>query len=368
MLLWLDPSVVDDAAGNREIAARALDNLLVAHLQGRHVVGFDPETYHAVKAHAIYADLSRGAKEALSLIYSQRHEMSALRRELRITLRVGRGPGFDPLTAQDREIAIGLHHFEPHERVGATNLLGENLTDTDLFGLIGSAFLTAQRLSGLALRFEAHSGGGQETHRTFERLIEKGALTLAILDGDIRYPHGPLGQTARDTQRPARTPLQHLEILPLREAENLLAIEVYEEALEPDHFPPARRANIRAFAARAPVGYPFYRHADLKKGLRLHRYFYTMKADERAFWAPLAQGAACSKPDPCTADKKEGECSCYLFEGLGDKALTAVVAWLKQRAIEDLPALFGHHVVSDLGALIAAWGAAAKPARMFSRR
>ncbi len=315
MLIEIDGSAVDDAigkGGSAEKSRECIENLLLAHRTGKHIVSIDKA--QTAKLAAVHDALGRRGKGALRDIEARNSEIRGLRDRLKWRVHVGLGATFsgDSFLQNGKEvIRASLHHF--HDLTRSTNgtvLLGENPKDAALYRILGKAFL-AQCKWQTQLPFDERGGGGSTTAPTFAKLCAEGKIVLAIVDSDRSHSGAPLGKTATSVQKVARTPLQHVHVLHVRYAENVISPSVYEEAFAGKATELAALTGLMQAEGQGGTS-AFHDHANLK-------------------------------------------------ETLGNKALERAVAWMEKQDPKRIARLLGIEKKTHLGELcekLLAWGIA----------
>jgi hypothetical protein len=370
MLIEIDRSAIDGAiatGGSSATSIECIENLLRAHHAGKHVVSIEQE--HADALAPISAALSARARGALVSIKAQQTEIRGLRGRLRWRMRVGLGRAFNgaSVTQAGKEILqASLHDFHDFERLSQAVLLGENLTDAALYRTMGKAFI-ALRGWNVRLAFEERGGGGSTTAPAFEKLVSDGKIVLAIADSDRKYPDGPLGSTAARLLRVQKKAFQHVHVLHVRFAENLLSSAVYKEAFESQKVKQAKLDGLARLMQMEKIGsaVPWREHAELKHGLKLFEVrAMTAGSAEATFWSAAAamdpQRDHCQqeRSAPCT---KVEDCRCYVTDALGKDALDLAVAWMAPRDPRRnarLLGIAGNTPAGDLCEKLLAWGIA----------
>jgi hypothetical protein len=360
MLIEIDGSAIDDALPGSVKSRECLENFLHAHYAGRHVVCLDLAQCARLKS--IAGVFSLRARDAIEAIGFQQSEIRGLRNRVRWRMKVGLGPTFTgaALTRAGKEVIhVHLHHFHEDERSARSVMLGENLTDAALYVAMGKAF-AADNNWPAQISFEERGGGGSTTAPTFARLVADERIVLAITDSDKRHPEGPLGGTADKLSRIAHDAFQHVHILQVRSAENLISSAVYREALaRKQHKLPALGRMLQAEAT--PSKQAWRDHAELKGGLKLFELRAMPAGPEATFWFGAAVDLKrdhCQQALPCA---KVEDCRCYVTDALGGDALELVVEWLKPRDPKRNAKLLGLATGTPLGDLcekVLAWGLA----------
>ncbi len=366
MLICIDVSGIDDAAGRGPGAAKslaAIEHLLRAHHAGKHVVSVPSSAKRALHDRG----LSTLAYATLERIIVDRSQIEALRRDLHAHLLTGTGAAFEPTEespGEHRILRVHLHHFEDFEHASRAVLLGEDRTDAALFDCIGRAWLARMRWRA-ALAHELRGGGGSSLEDAFDGAARDGRLVLALADSDVTHPGGPTGQTWNKLAKAARGKpgFQRACALPVRTAENLIPLAVYDHALAP-HAPDARGTSSFGRLERlreGPAAPAWAEHADLKHGVTLAEVQSLGDSASGHFWREVARCArrdACTRETPCTSAE---ECGCFVVDGLGKHALERVVAWMKSqppKRVANLLDLGSSSHAAWVAERVVAWGIA----------
>ncbi|MFO0761480.1 MAG: hypothetical protein U0359_33685 [Byssovorax sp.] len=366
MLIHLDASAVASVLEQPSLSERSLlciENLLRAHHGLKHVVSLRRDDARTLRR--LSSRLSEPARGALDSITGKLSEIDGLRKTIPWHMEVGIGPSFDgsvATRADRRVIRADLHHFSDFERLGRTILLGENLTDAELYDVMGRAFM-AHRGFRHRLAFERRGGGGSTLAAAFLEAAKDGRILLAVADSDRTHPQAGVGGTAQGLDLGPMPAFQRSQVLHVRSAENLLAFEVYEEALGPHRETPSLPERLMALDRLVPRTVCDWRsYANLKHGLRLAE-IQRMDhgAGEGSFWTEVGrcgQRDRCASKSPC---RNEAECTCFVIDALGPRALDRAVAWMRSQPPARLANLldFAHDtILTDLCSQIVAWGIA----------
>ena len=367
MLIRIDSSGVEDAAGDGPTAASSLDALemlLRAHGQGKHVLSVEATARKALRDRP----LSHLARASLDRIVADRASIESLRKSLRHHLVAGVGPAFDGSEERQGDRVVlkaPLHHFSgDFERAGRSVLVGEDRTDVELFECFGRAWL-AKKGWRTELACELRGGGGSSIADVFEGAAADGRIVLALADSDATCPDGALGQTCHKLLKAAegKPSFQRARSLPVRAAENLIPLSIYDEALAPhtaDHTGTSAFGRLETLSKR-PVPPAWKDHADLKDGLTLAHVEGMADSPGGQFWRDVATRAGrgeCWRQPRC---KKREECSCFVTDGLGKQVLARVVRWMKAqppRHVGNLLDFGAAPHVDDVTDQVVAWGIA----------
>lgn len=376
MLIHLDSAAAADAISGSATAARsraAIENLLLAHFEGNHVVSMLPEDAAALRmATPPWSERARRALDHIDEAYAQ---IAGLRADAPWALELGLEPSFDgkihDLPGGAKVLRAQLHHFDKTHQASCAVLLGENSADADFLCQIGLMRRAERGWEAVDMVHEARGTGGSTFAPEYRQLADRGRILLAVADSDKRHPKGGHGGTYKKLEAEARgrPAYQRARCLPTRTAEGLVPLPVYGDAFRfpRDHGDRrlgslTRLEQLLRFAPRDAILY-----ADVKRGITIFQVDHFENEAERNYWGEIAKRA---KRDQCTRSSLEQctereECRCYVVDALGDRALADVVTWMKaRRSKRDLAARFGLAKNADLSALadeVLAWGLALPP-------
>jgi hypothetical protein len=376
MLLKLDNSLAESIVAHDENADNviiALDNIAAARRNGKHLLFGSRET---LKVFCECAELSNGARTIFKRVYERLPQKGAyvesLARQVNVVATAG------ALTARTEgpktEIDVSAHYFVDTSMADRTVLLCENPDDGAFYRFLTLMYLKNNSSSNIAIEFEVRHGGGSTLARVYEAIQnEQARLCLCISDSDVKYPGGPLGDTARSLRSldDSDKPLSEVYVLEVRELENLIALDLLIGAVGSAAHLQSGVAVLRSLLV-ADAG--SLAHFDIKSGLRVGKIRLAEEGDpHRLYWTALLdnlrqQGHECDLVcSNHTACVNHAECTCILLPGLGPRIGRQVLEYAKEEKAEVVwqkldPAVAGHW--TRLGELIAAWclGATSLPA------
>jgi hypothetical protein len=222
-----------------------------------------------------------------------------------------------------RARTVEIRSFAIPERCSPPILLCENASDAALYK--GFAKHIAKVLYGVDLRIEAtvRGGGGNTTYPEYKRIANAGRhYCFCIVDSDVRYPGGSLGDTARQFQNDSEGKTESCDWMfhGARNIECLIPIAVYQKIAQSDH---TRKASITSNLAKLSViGVAKKRYLDMKRGLKkLHVDRLTRGSAEYLFYQEILDTLIEENKlkDICVNPiclHVEG-CSCSVFVGNG---------------------------------------------------
>jgi hypothetical protein len=341
MLIHVHSSAVRLVMSGDRVALDALENVLRAHREAKHVASLERSDLDGLAGHG---ELSRQANGTISDLRFRNKEIRGLRQELPAYLELGDGPEFCDVIERrgsQQVLRVELRRFEDSETTQRAVLLAENRTDAIFYHLLGEGRAEDRRWSHVRVTFELRGGGGSQLAREFSQVADQGRVLLAIADSDQRCPGGSFGSTWNALRGVSQRPYQRAVALHVREAENLVPLVLLRESLPHRS---VQSAIDRIQELERVSTEPWRAHADLKEGVTTFwiRRGTADKANERSFWKSVEQAAlvaekagykACDEPLPCNDEKGDEArpCSCFLVPSLGTKMLEAVVQRLKER-------------------------------------
>ena len=369
MLIELDESVVGTPSDDD--VRDALEALGRADAQGYHrVVALPGVTRRIVSRHRPMGLAGR----AFARVAADEVGWERLQRELVVSLRVEAGldgPAWEGVAGRG-VLRMPLSRCAQAGFDEPAVLIGENYEDTELFVTMGRAFVAYQRLTGLEVHLREVLGGGGTTHAVYKRHQGKPPPCLAIVDGDYRYPGGPLGDVARKVAAEDDESIGHAAWLPLpvRSAENTLPHAVLRYVAASDPGVAAVLAQHESIQ-KSPLT-TLLDIGDLRAGTPYYEAFASHSDDDRrSFWErtlpSIRSHPAIPAPhDLCNGDCRVGDrgrCDCPMVRGLGSilgRALGVLRTMSPHKAWERTDART-RVVWEKVGAHVAAWGAARRP-------
>lgn len=340
MLIILDSSLVT-ALTPEAVGFEAKRHYLEQALHGangRHLVTGDHWTLAKLR---LVPELSLMTRRILDRVASRVAQHYGYARQMAIVARLG---DFDFDTPRSevanspRVIEIPLKWCNHPDRLRATALIGENLSDCGILEMMARASVALQARPRVPnLYYEAVPGGGSTLPELAE-LRAQTQLTLAVVDSDRRYPDAPRGDTSARTLHLIRTqvpPNQKWWQRPL-----LAAIETtgrdLENALPDSFFEKGYAVGDGLQCAKVLCGatkggrHELRLFFDVKEGFRLRDIFrFDLGTPGRQFWSTELQfveqySGVSANVHPCAqagACAQIANCQCRLFQGLGNSVL-----------------------------------------------
>jgi len=329
MLLQIDHSVVELFNSNQDTERDriSLGNLALAQFEGSHRIFAKRDE---LKYLLQLPFLSPQHKAALTRAYQSVSQTGTLIYKVQTYGRVVASVLEIPESTTENDqriITFPLQWFDRTERIQPSVLLGEHLSDTEVYWLMGEVGALLATGGYLAIKADQWPGGGGASAAVLAHLAGLGKLCLCIADSDKASPTGSIGGTARALQQFSNTtefPLIELAATTGRDLENAL----------PDSFYISRYSNHPKHSKISQLlgrltdleEYDIRSHIDIEKGLALYDIWKCpTHAAERIFWIDKldtllsAQGHSrddfqCLTPECCFHEKRH-ECECVVVEG-----------------------------------------------------
>lgn len=326
MLIQLDESLTAYAnsnANNKVRVTHALNTLALSRREGNHFIFSEIATLHELLSSLTLNELTISI---LTRVINRYPEKAALASQLKAKAVIG----------DFAEISISIEDKKKILRIPVDNvnlalvqktyLLVENLVDADFY----KSLTHNSNLGHIPIDFEAYPGGGNTTAEALKHISGLNRLCLCIVDSDIRYFGGPMGDTAKkvviaaDEIAPSLT--EHY-VLPVCSIENLIPIETLIEAVAND-LPQIERVENLLPIYLDDV-WPYF---GLKRGIRCSDVVDKSSPSE-LFWGAVVgereELNECANDGGSTrcAGKK---CPNFLFNSLGSNTLSTSVAFLQR--------------------------------------
>ncbi len=332
----LDDTVQAACLGTmRDRHVQAVENLLRAHREGRHIVCVG---HRAARTLSERTELSTVATGTATRLVSTASELLGLKREIdsRIVVEFNL-PDPAPSTVDPGVMRTGLEWWAESHRSHEVTLLVENLADGRFYIPLAEGRMYNRKL-GYRVAIHPQGGGGSTIGAELTEIGRRGEPCVCVLDSDRSRPAGPLGDTARHAEADHRRNcswLQRLVVLRAREAENLVPVRLISDAMAskcPGQYGPAiaRRQHVEG-----AINDEWLLHVDMKAGLtrqEIHR-MASGDAETHQYWQAVAASlTAASRLQPCSngnACDTCGACSHVLIDGFGGNMLDHVRGFLQ---------------------------------------
>lgn len=217
--------LTNDAQGK----IRAIENILIAHGECRHVVWMPVDIIQNLINQKRLGEYSqRILYELKSFSLEARGIENAFNFHVEVDFNNGTA-----LENINNKINIGYKHFINSMSLKKSMLLAENLRDAEIFSLGAEAFLFNEKLyRSYTISLENISGGGSTTYDAFVKLEKEENFFACIIDSDLKHPNGPIGSTAKRFSHIAQglSGKRLLRILNCHEVENIIPLAVVKEA------------------------------------------------------------------------------------------------------------------------------------------
>ncbi len=203
----------------------AIENLLIAHVQGWHMLILSRSALYSLLALNTFSDRQRAVLEVyigerLATLTGQAASVGkkiVCTREAQLTV------GDSPV-----DIFIPLKTFDDLENCFKSVLLVENSVTDGNFYVKLAKLMSSNGQMMLPLEFEFSNGGGSTTAAQVGRLVERPRPVLVLVDSDKGHPTDREGDTARQVRAafddPRIKPMHKLIVIPVRSVENFIPV------------------------------------------------------------------------------------------------------------------------------------------------
>ncbi|WP_423203856.1 hypothetical protein PGC34_18285 [Pseudomonas kribbensis] len=318
---------------------RAIENLLCAHGEGRHVLWMPIELVSALQS---VECLSSYSQRVLVELKSSVLETRKIEDFFDFYLEVDFSRKL-PSGYSEGRICVSYVVVSTSSFLQKTVFLTENLLDGEAFSKGAEVFVFKNKMISAVCRvdFDFYNGGGSTTFDVFRVLKEQGKLFCCIVDSDKEHPKASLGSTAKRFNRVGvgYGESYYFEILDCHEIENILPKDLLLKVAEENWTGGAIFAREELLS--------FRQYADHKSGLTLaagraldFKHFDT-------YWDGFYDG-----------DEDE-----WLCEPLGAEILEKCVEKMNQLSIRDLSEMINFEIDQGwlrLSRLVASWGVGMK--------
>ncbi|WP_428685362.1 hypothetical protein [Reyranella sp.] len=220
MLFHLDISPLQLAASNRDELTIAVQELLRAHRYGHHLIVIGRKETEWLAAELKFHPPERAMLAEIALEYTQ--TAGLLQRASRYVAIVPQ-----PAASNGPRIEISLGDLKPY-LLERTALLVEDVdTDGRFYALVFQALRKALRHGPLS--WELVHGGGDRLPIVFQSKVTDRRVVCAIIDSDLSAPRSEQNAKIKRLTKIATElgwPHFHVAILPCREAENLIPLDI----------------------------------------------------------------------------------------------------------------------------------------------
>jgi hypothetical protein len=351
MLIRIDDSVIDslnekNAAQNEIITA--IELLALARKEGKHSVIASPSGIDKILNSDV---ISSSSKKVFNKLRAEAKSFLSYLSFVSTYIEVVY-PCLIPSKRQDNNknvIKIPPKFSTDTETIQRTIFLSENLEDIEFYGFIAKAFCCWNKMPFI-LSYEPRNGGGSTTGETYYSVQKnEKRFCLCIVDSDKIYPTSPLGETAKRVEKAddPNCPYSSYWTLRVSEIENLIPSSFFSDFCVNDaEKQKALKLLEEILGGNHPGAINFL---DIKKGLQFKKILDSKDEKAQLFWFQVLSGVSanlasvdtwCIQNNACQGDsssskdiknKTQKKCQCKLNLGFGDKVLSHLIEWLKDK-------------------------------------
>lgn len=321
MIIVLDKDLLNVDYSAREDLRIALENICLCAYRGEHLLIGDRDTLLGLAGMVdrTSASILSRIERTLAMTGSL---LSRVSQFVRITTSV---------TTIERDGATWKVPLSMGENISRTVLIGENMTDIDIFKMAASHYQRHSKLGSIEVCIDAIPGGGSCTPDLVNEQLSRRRWVLIITDSDKKSPHGhpetvtsiKCEKLCNNTQNIARS-----NPLPVHEIENIIPINLAIESLKKHQLD--GRINNLVDRIQA-CGTNFYDFADIKEGLSVKKVLsYPVGSPNRSYWINVVRNielSGCSFADQIEdhANCPRENCICMVHEPISKSFLQHVL-------------------------------------------
>lgn len=346
MLLLLDDSLIDLFENNNfeSILYDSLENLSLAHREGKHILLASRLLLTKIIEANFSSEKTLGTLIAIKNRLPQYSNIiTELKRYVKILPPEYSNIEFISQGVQ-KILQVSIDKFEDSAIVQETILLAENLTDTNLYQLMGKVYAFNKRLSNFPVRAQAFGGGGDQVVNQYGSIrTNDNRFCLCIVDSDKKSPKSEPGVIARRLIKidEEEVFLTEAVISSLRESENMLSCNQLSEVCSGDSNCMATLDYLEWIEEQGLD--ELRQYIDFNKGIKLDKIYKLSDEDPvRSYWTeyiPLLirdqekVGGPCLSSGACV---ETPECNCVIMPGFGDTILARTIDKLNRKSIQKI--------------------------------
>lgn len=329
---------VSDFSHDASYKLRALENLLCAYGEGRHVLWMPVEV---VELLILEPRFSEFAKRVLYELKSAVLETRKIENLFAFHVEIDFDNSFR-FEGERSVLKIGYRKVVQSGMLQKAIFLTENLRDAQVYFTGAEVFMVKNRLlASYQVGLDLQPGGGSTTFDLFEKLRGEEKLFLCLIDSDKEHPRGPLGSTAKRFNGSGKglNTGYYLEILPCHEIENIIPVKIVKEVLSKDF-------EMGALFAREDCD-RYRKYPDYKFGLNVLRARLMDETHQLDFWRAFY-------------DLQDEE---WLCAPMGEGLLDGIHDFMGQLSLHKLAEYFDYEIEQEWGRItkiIASWGVGMK--------
>lgn len=246
-------------------------------------------------------------------------------------------------------------------KIQNTILLGENLSDVELYKLMGNYYINKEKIKYMRIITDDLSGGGNTTDKSYESIfIKRDKFCVCLLDSDKKSSESRIGHTAikvfkfHNSQKSKNHKCLFYIPTEFHELENLLPIEFYSDYYLKNEGDDSNRYAIKTINSSSIM------YFDYKEGL-LCKICNETKPHSK-FWS---RELLIECFDQCP-HKGQNNCNHKIIDGFGKHILDDFLDYIKGKDLDVIigkfPSIIKHW--EDIGQFVANWCCGGTPVRI----
>ncbi len=364
MWIEVDESLIDIYPALNESQCAALETIVLSVFHGKNALFAKKRTLDWM----MNQGLSAAAKSVCLKVKNRLPEYSSLRDIIGLKVII---------VSADKDLAINKFGFWElplnlleKNPVSSCSLLTENLSDADIYLIAAEHYKKHHKINGLITELTPVGGGGNQIYPAFMRFVERReGFCLSITDTDRDYPSAESNDTSKSCKTLAeecRWIAAHMDV-PARELENILPINIVEDAIFDDRGAVDLHERFEKVKERVSDNSVALLYCDLKMGTKFSWSTTVHGNHEKTrFWRDFLE----SKNPPLRACERScgDECECFMIDSLGERVADKFLDFCKKNSVqkqyERMKTSANAEQWLDVGKAVFNWGVATPRTRI----
>lgn len=328
MLFYITEKIVTEAEKNNRKVIEVLEFVAQAHFYGRHIVFAARESLRRLSQLAFFND--KRTVEVFKSVLNKYSTLGGIRKV--ISLRVELVLDEQPQVSRDTEgrcvvIYCPITCKSLENLMMGTELLGENVEELSMYGLMGKYYLWKKNLQINTYQKRLH-GGGDTLRLVWKNEAAQKNFCLAFLDSDKKWAGGGLGDTLKkviDSQRTEKyCTADYIYSGEYREIENMIPLDILEAVSQKNVDWAKGFADVNRIV-KSGKDVQYY---DMKYGMTLKKYQRLQRKEQEKKYVDMQ--LSCLYPEHANSSEwiKDLEEDTVLLHGLGSDVLERSVKYL----------------------------------------
>ncbi len=262
------------------------------------------------------------------------------------------------------KLSIPPKEFSEKNLFNSTNLILENISDSDIYTAISQWFSKSKLSANIKTNFSVIDGHGGGTSGVYqEHQNNEDCFTLCITDSDKKFPTDTLGQTALDTTSidDQGMPLSSHHCLAIHELENLVPLSILIDIANETKSGASNKIvtaleSIKNLDTPSPILY-----WDYKKGIRCKPI--SENEGAKVYWSEITKDLESFSKTPCTSTPCPSGCDKDLLPQWNQKQAVKDKINTKRMSLKTPTDDYLIDIWTEIGKSLIGWGICTEPVR-----